>query len=791
MELLKHLKNGCLLIVPKEQKLKILEEIDTLDHLLNVHILSMEEFKRKYYFDYSRETLIYLTHKYDIKISVAKVYLENMYYLNGLYTSSDRLNELTFMKSNLLEHNLLKRDPFFLESLKNRSIVFYGYDYYLKEEEQFIEELKQIVDVQVFRPAENPSKTLQVHCFSALEEEVEYVFNQICSLINKGISCNQIKLAGVSSEYEEPLIRLAKFYHLPISLSTKVSLYQTLFGKKTIEYLQDGYDFYDVLTFLEKDFQDLELLQMLKDIFNRYAFFEEEKTNILEFLIDDMKHSYLPVLPRKEEIEVIPLIHNELDSSMHVFVLGFNNGNFPRIFKDEEFIRDDLREELGLTTTEEINKLEREALMNRLFGISNLTITYKLKTYFDEYYPSTLIQDYQMEEIREEETSVHYSKEYDTLKLTAMLDKYIQLGEKDPSLEKYYASLKIPYLTYNHTYQAISTSTLHEHFHQKLLLSYSALDRFYHCKFRYYLQDVLKLVKYENTLSIMIGNIFHAVLSRAFVESFDFDKEYQEECSKYELTDKDKFYLDKLKPELLFIIETIQNQNLVTGFHDAFYEEKIYIPQKTSFPVTFMGIVDKILFRKKDGKELISIIDYKTGSPDLDLRLVPYGLNLQLPVYMYLTTQSSKFKNSQICGIYLQKILNSVSNSKDVLEEKKNALKLRGYSISDEYLLEVWDPTYENSEVIQGLKKGKNGWYRYAKLLSSDEIIQLIELTETKIQEATMDILNGDFTINPKRIDGKNIGCEFCAFQDICYHKEQDIVDLEPYIDLSFLQKEE
>ena len=33
--------------------------------------------------------------------------------------------------------------------------------------------------------------------------------------------------------------------------------------------------------------------------------------------------------------------------------------------------------------------------------------------------------------------------------------------------------------------------------------------------------------------------------------------------------------------------------------------------------------------------------------------------------------------------------------------------------------------------------------------------------------------------INPKKIDNKNIGCEYCEFRDVCFRKENDIVILE------------
>ena len=37
-------------------------------------------------------------------------------------------------------------------------------------------------------------------------------------------------------------------------------------------------------------------------------------------------------------------------------------------------------------------------------------------------------------------------------------------------------------------------------------------------------------------------------------------------------------------------------------------------------------------------------------------------------------------------------------------------------------------------------------------------------------------ILEADFNINPKIIDGENIGCKYCKYQDICFIKEEDKV---------------
>ena len=47
--------------------------------------------------------------------------------------------------------------------------------------------------------------------------------------------------------------------------------------------------------------------------------------------------------------------------------------------------------------------------------------------------------------------------------------------------------------------------------------------------------------------------------------------------------------------------------------------------------------------------------------------------------------------------------------------------------------------------------------------------------------------MKGEFDINPKRIDGELLGCNYCKFQDICYKTEKNIIDLEKNNSLDFL----
>ena len=80
---------------------------------------------------------------------------------------------------------------------------------------------------------------------------------------------------------------------------------------------------------------------------------------------------------------------------------------------------------------------------------------------------------------------------------------------------------------------------------------------------------------------------------------------------------------------------------------------------------------------------------------------------------------------------------------------------------------------------------------RYAKVLSKETMNKLIELVDKKIDKARDDILSCMFDINPKWIDKdkESTGCQFCKYNDICFMRNEDYVNLKKYKDLSFLEE--
>ena len=462
----------------------------------------------------------------------------------------------------------------------------------------------------------------------------------------------------------------------------------------------------------------------------------------------------------------------------YVFLLGFNQGECPKNLKDEDYINDLLKEKLNLSTTTSKNIIHSKKIINIIKNVKNLWITYKLNGEQGSLTVSSLNEKLNYEVIHNIKISYNYSNLNNNLKLARYMDDYLKYGSKNEDLDLLNNTYKNNvYRKYDNKFNGIKKTN------ENITLSYSNMDNYYKCSFKYYISSILKLNCYEETFMTYIGSLFHYVLSKKDNLSLeDSITEFMNNNPK-EFTNKENFFLEKLKKDLEFILGVIKKQDDYTNFHNALYEKYIEIPKGYD---KFIGIVDKILLN--DNKTLGAIVDYKTGNPSLELNYIEYGLGLQLPIYLYLINKINP--DIEVVGFYLQKILPSLiirNPLKDITSQKRDLLKLQGFSLSEEEKLSEFDKTYIDSELIKSMKVGNNGFYAYSKTLTKNNMQNIVKIIDQKIDEALTNIHNNNFDINPKVINNKNIGCEYCKFKDICYMTEKDIVRLKDIDNLDFL----
>ena len=632
------------------------------------------------------------------------------------------------------------------------------------------------------------AERLYVYEFNTIEEEITYIAEKIATLINNKIDINKIKICGINDEYIIPIKRIFKYYNIPININN-TSLYSTKIVKYFLNNLDK--DIKKTLSLIEKNFnlkyqENLNIYNRLLEIINKYTWCNDY-TTIKELLINDFKKAIINNKKYQQEIKIINSL-TETEKDDYIFLISFNQGIIPKIKKDEDYLNDNLKNILKIDTSIDLNILNKEKWLQEI-KTSKLIITYKKSSKSGDFYISSL-NDYLNLEIKPIKLDYSkYSNILNKIELTKNIDNLIKYATKENNLDILYNTYyNINYQTYDNQYQKISKEMLKKYLNNKLNLSYSAINNYYHCSYKYYLSNILKLNIYEETFNTIIGNLFHYILSICFEENIDISKEYNEYINKldYNFNAKERFFLDNLFKELLFIINTIKEQNTYISLNKNYYEEKIEINKnKEDMQIIFKGIIDKII--TDDKEEIAAIIDYKTGNPNLNISNIIYGIDLQLPIYIYLTKK--KFPNIRIIGFYLQKILNSklsIDKKHSYNDLKKEKLKLQGYTTNYEEDISKIDNNYQNSKIIKGMKTTSKGLS--SKKIYDDRFIDSInKLTDNLIDKAINNIIDANFNINPKRIGINNIGCQYCSYKDIYFMNEKDIISLKEHKNLDFL----
>lgn len=746
-----------LLIIPSN--FKTIKKINN-NLLSNIKVTTFKEVKEELYFKYNEESIHFIMKKCGINYELARIYIENMYYIENKKYNISKLDNLVSLKQDLENNKLLVKNKLYKSFLKTKNIVIENYSNFTKFEQKIINELKEITNVDIIYPIEE-KQIENCYQFNNIFDEVEYIFETISKLINEKVNINDVSIINVTDDYKNAIKLMSDFYSIPVDIQNDNYLYGTTTCKNFIKKYNETKSIEESLKYIENS----TLYNEFVNICNKFVWCNDEL--LIKLLENEFKNTKILDKKYKDCIKI-----NELNK--YVFLLGFNN-NYPITCHDDEYLSDEIKKILDLNVSYELNTINKKQIISTLKQIDNLMITYSLKSTTNEYYESNLVNELGIKTEKIEEFNSKYSNKLNKYNLIKYLDFYTKYGHINKNLNSLYNKYNIKYLDYNNKYTSIKKDDLNKYLNNSLLLSYTSLNDYYNCKFKYYLNDLLKININNDTLQLTIGNQFHYVLSHAFEENFDLyncSNEYLNTLNKT-FTYKEQFFIDKLIHNLNDIITTIKKQYKYTTLKDALYEKKIYVDKSNTMKITFMGIVDKILYEKSNDKTYAVIIDYKTGTPDTSLDKINYGINMQLPIYLYLINK--EFKNTEVIGLYYQKLLHKKPNIND--KEPLENLKLIGYTIDSEELISKIDSSYEDSTVIKGMKKGKNGFYAYTKLLNNKKINEMLELVEQKIDEAINSITNADFEINPKKSD-KFSSCDKCIYNEICYRNEKDFVYL-------------
>lgn len=718
---------------------KELLEIKKSNPFLNFKIINKKELFSNLFFHYDSKANLYLYRK-GILLDNTDEILNNLYFLKPNINS--KIDNLISLKNELEQNKLLLKEDFYQDYLKNKKIILYDLDLDI--------ELKSIFEQLNIQPIiiNNEFKLDKcIYEFNNFDEEIRFIFEQIALLIEKGIPLNKIKILTNNELYISSLKKYENYFSFKFNFSNEekiihsndIKLFKSIFSSTNLD---------ETLTQIENRIIDVDAFnKLLRKILEVKSYIQEnEIENYIDYITKKIKISSIKY---ENGIDVVFSLDN-LNKEDYLLIPGFILNQYPKIIKDEDYLSDKEKIILNMVTSNQKQLFQENNFIRSLSKFNNVIISYCLKNDKEEYYPSLLIEKYNLPIIKNYEfTNYVYSKDYYNYFNSNVLDEYNNFSFISPYLKNIDAK-EIEYKTYTNQFTNINNFIL-----PNMKLSYTSLKTYFECGFKFYLSRILKIDEFEDTLSTKLGTIMHKYLELvAKNKKIDFD----ELLSLYSLTNKERIIISALKNQIILEEENINNLFNSTCLKTVNAED-------TSFSYALNnnfileGKIDLILSNQNH----YVIIDYKTNdSENFSPDLIKHGFSLQLPIYYLLTkNSSSNFINKDISGLYINTIL-----SKNYFKNDFKYLLLNGLTFND------------NFNLIQGeqelIKKQNRNYISY----DNEEFKNNIETTSKIINEACNQIQDGNFKINPKVIQNKVDSCKYCKYKDICYMTYKDIVYL-------------
>ena len=266
MNIDKYLENNIIFIIPNNIKKKLIKYINNKSKMYDIKILTLNEFKKSYFFDYNKKTIKYLMDNYNLNFKTDKEYIDNIY--NVLEPSkTKKINYLLQIKENLEINNLIIKDIYFKETLKRKKIYFYGFTYIDKYLSKIINDLREEnFNVSVILNNDNNYEH-EVISFNSLNDEIEFIVNDI---ISKDLDLNKVYLANVNKDNENIILRVFNNYNIKVNFKNSSTLFDTEIGKS---FLNNIFNYQKELN----NIKDQEIKNIIINILNKYYW-----TNITE-----------------------------------------------------------------------------------------------------------------------------------------------------------------------------------------------------------------------------------------------------------------------------------------------------------------------------------------------------------------------------------------------------------------------------------------------------------------------------------------------------------------------------
>ena len=571
----------------------------------------------------------------------------------------------------------------------------------------------------------------------------------------------------------------------------------------------------------------LELLDQMERILGELALASDLFRDVLASGLSDLRLRMVP--PTKDRLVIGDVRRSRLSGVRRLFVLGANDGRLPETEAAggllSDFDREILKEKrLTLSPTAREESFFSRYYLYLLFTEpkESLFITYSASdTDGRALLPAAVLQELQdlfprlRTEKAEENRLLYVSTEAQgLLTLAAGLREAEErcresgseeLDEASQALYQWFTRAgnhrelrKIEdslFMKYREEHLTDETARLM--FREQVNGSVSRLEKYASCAFSHFLRYGLMLdEKEEHEISPTdIGSLLHDSLDRFFRKLRDGGRDWRN------ITDEERDALvrasveDAAENEQKGLLRDTSRSRYMKGRLIRIMDRTVRVltdqwragafdTTRTEYPfqmtvdpelLDIRGKIDRLDLAEKDGKLYARVIDYKSGSRQLDYTRIYYGLQLQLLIYMEAVREyCGRDAGAKIvpAGVYYYHIDDPIvdaGTSRSAEEEIRHKLTLTGPTNGDPEILRM---TAEEPEgmpmVVKSLELKKDGKFKQAaNVLSEREFDELGGFVRRKALALSRDMTAGRIPVRPYRLD-QETGCTYCPYKGVC-----------------------
>lgn len=536
----------------------------------------------------------------------------------------------------------------------------------------------------------------------------------------------------------------------------------------------------------------------------------------------------LPSVPQSlDAVQIGSADHVRLQSPKAVWILGANEGVFPAYPSDSDLLTDHDRQALesaGLfLSANRLQKAEEErfyAYLALSAPSCQLSVSYAALRGGEPALPSSLIETVRRILPHHRVGAMLLPDGSDIESAADAFDRLAAAYEKNDGYTAAWRAALHSIPAYASHFEILDRATSRAPFRlredtacalfgNQMRLSASQTDSFYRCRFRYFCQYGMRLKtrRVADVDAPLFGTFTHYVLEHLLPEYADAQTppapadipamQTRIHNTLFRLVEREmggfqdkpaRFrYLLSLVERTCFSLLWFTAHDMVQNrFSPADYELSIGgdgLPSPVfSLPggrgsVTLVGKIDRVDLYRRDDTVFIRVVDYKTGSKEFKLSEIPYGINMQLLLYLFTVCAGATARyaadHAAPAGIlYLPAKDITLKNTRAPLDESRlKLMRMNGLVLADTDVLEAMDAggggVFIPAQVENGqIKKGSS-----AALPEDFDLLR--RLTERLLLQMAGDLLDGDIAACPTG-DDKHLPCQYCDFRAVCGITDED-----------------